>query len=166
MFLLFHILIPFIIVEGYSRAFHKSYHRIYLIIGSLIADFDKILSVLHISSGRGFCHTILFNIIFIVSAFLISRKDKKKYLPFAFGCIVHLILDLPNIPLFWPFFSSQYNMLTHTNYNLFEYIGYFIDLMLKPKVLITETIGAIVLSSFGTYILIRKRGIIKNETNI
>jgi hypothetical protein len=159
MFLLFHILVPFIIVIPLANLMDFNYNKLYLLIGALIADIDKVLSVLHISAGRGYCHSILFSLLFITGAYFISNKSIQKYGPFTFAIIVHLFLDftLPFIrmgtieyliqtPLFFPFCDCN---LSPTSLNLIETIAYFSDILVhRPIVSYTELVSAYILAFY------------------
>jgi len=91
---------------------------------------------LKIINGRGYFHSLLFVFLCFGILFLVSKGNKAVSFPFLIGMLFHLLLDLPHIPLFYPFVSS---------YN-FEYIGnpipfWIRSLLTNPVVQITEIIG-------------------------
>lgn len=171
MFLLFHILVPFIIVIPLAKIMNFGCNKSYLLVGALIADVDKLLSILHISAGRGVCHTILLSVLFITGAYLISHKKIKKYGPFTFGVISHLFLDftlpflktgsmayLVHTPLFFPFCNCDFSP---TSLNLIEIIAYFTDILVhRPIVSYTELVSAYAL---GFYYLLNRIQMSRSE---
>ena len=115
-------------------------NRLALIIGSLFPDFlDKPLSILEISSGRGFSHTLIFVFVSFLFLHLATKGNKAISFPFLIGCIFHLLLDLPYVPLFWPFiryeFPKEDKPIETWMYALFN----------EPIVIITEIIGIVIL---------------------
>ena len=94
---------------------------------------------LNLGSGRGFSHTLLFVIISSLVVYLITRRNFTISFPFFIGNMFHLILDLPEIPIFFPFI--QYD---------FIYIedplgGWLYSLFNDPVILITEITGTLIL---------------------
>ena len=134
MFPLFHIAIPLAIFEiPYIKKKYRI-NRIALIIGSLFPDIvDKSLLFLKLSNGRGFFHTLLFAFLCFGIIFLISRGNKSVSFPFFIGMLIHLILDLPDIPIFYPFI--EYNLSYHGDQDWVH------TLLTDPLVQITEIIG-------------------------
>jgi len=138
MFPLFHIAIPLIIFEiPYIKKKYRV-NRIALLIGSIFPDLaDKGLLFLKLSNGRGFFHTLLFTFICFGIIFLISKGNKSISVPFLIGMLFHLLLDLPYVPLFYPFI--MYN---------FSYQGdpdWVHTLLTSPIVQLTELIGALII---------------------
>ena len=118
MFPLFHLAVPLFISEiPYIR---KKFmiNRFALLFGALIPDIiDKLLYFLGIGPGRYICHSLLFLfgsslIIFLFTLVVKNLKlieiDKNSYtvtFSYLLGISIHFILDLPKIPLFYPFIS-------------------------------------------------------------
>ncbi len=145
MFILFHIFIPLLSLEIFIR-FNKSkdefLHRFSLIIGSILPDLiDKPLSFISEDfGGRGYAHTLIF-LLFVTILTHLLRKDNKITISLLMGLIFHLILDLPNIPLFWPF--QEINLY---NFELYSWIE---TLLHNPLIFFTELfsfIGLIIIS--------------------
>lgn len=112
MFPLFHIAIPLILFEIPLIKKKVKINRFSLIIGALFPDIiDKSFLFLKISSGRGISHTLLFVLIISLTIYLISKRNSAISIPFFVGNFVHLLLDLPYIPLFYPFISYDFSML-------------------------------------------------------
>ena len=94
---------------------------------------------LNLSSGRGISHTILFIALsFIILHIAIKRKSYIS-LPFLIGMVTHLALDLPEVPLFFPFIEYDFLMiedpLSYWFYKLFN----------DPLVYLTEIGGIVIL---------------------
>ncbi|GAH08840.1 unnamed protein product, partial [marine sediment metagenome] len=90
----------------------KRVNRFALIIGSLFPDIlDKTLLFLGLSSGRETFHSLFFIILSFLILFLISKRNVSISFSFFIGTLFHLILDLPDIPLFFPFISYSYEPL-------------------------------------------------------
>ena len=110
MFPFFHIFLPLGILEVFIRispgniSLYGYFTRFWLCIGGLLPDLiDKPLSLLSQStSGRGIGHAPLFTIP-ILSLLLILTKKKSIIYPIIIGNIIHLLLDIPEIPWLWPF---------------------------------------------------------------
>ncbi len=110
-------------------------HRLALLIGSILPDLvDKPLMLLRLENGRGFAHTLLFTIISFLFV-LILFKDKKS-IPFSLliGNLFHLILDLPYVPIFYPFISYDISFEEYPFEKWYEAI-------FNPVILTTELIG-------------------------
>jgi len=111
-----------------------------LIIGSLLPDIiDKSLMFLGLGSGRGFSHTLLFVAVFYAISFLLFKR--KTIIPnsLAIGILFHLLLDLPEIPLFFPFINYQFIYLED------PLGGWLFSLLNDPIVQITEALGILIL---------------------
>jgi membrane-bound metal-dependent hydrolase YbcI (DUF457 family) len=110
------------------------------IIGSLLPDIiDKSLMFLGLGSGRGFSHTLLFVAVFYAISFLLFKR--KTIIPnsLAIGILFHLLLDLPEIPLFFPFINYQFIYLED------PLGGWLFSLLNEPIVQITEALGILIL---------------------
>ncbi len=115
-------------------------NRLVLIIGSMLPDvIDKSILFLRIGSGRGLSHTLLF--VFLISGFLflITKGNRTVSISFLIGLIFHLLLDLPDIPIFYPFIPYDFTMV-HDPFPLWIH-----TLLTEPKVYITEILGSIIL---------------------
>ena len=111
-----------------------------IIIGSLLPDLiDKSLMFLGLGSGRGFSHTLLFVAAFYVIILLLLKG--KTIIPnsLAIGILFHLILDLPEVPLFFPFIDYQFIYLED------PLSAWLISLLNDPIVQITEALGILIL---------------------
>lgn len=119
-----------------------------MIIGALLPDIiDKPLFLLDLGGGRLYSHNLLFVIVSFLIVHFSSKRNKSISLPFLFGLISHLILDLPYVPLFYPFFSYDY-------YYIEEPLTYwFRKLWTDPFVIITEIMGLL----FILFIVIRNK---------
>ena len=96
---------------------------------------DKTLLLLKLSNGRSYFHSFLFVFLSFLVLFLIFKGNKEVSLSFLIGMLFHLLLDLPNIPLFYPFifydFAYTDDPIAHWTTTLFT----------NPIVQITEIIG-------------------------
>ena len=152
MFLFFHIAIPLLVFEIPYIKKKYQVNRIALILGSIIPDIaDKCLSFLRLSNGRGFFHTLLFTFICFGIIFLISKGNKSISVPFLIGMLFHLLIDLPSIPLFYPFiiYDMTYQGEPHWQHTL----------LTDPFVQITEIIGISIIAM----IIINNRLFNRNE---
>ena len=117
-----------------------NFNRISLVIGALLPDIvDKSLLFLGIGSGRGISHTLLFvGVSFIIVHFSFHRK-KSISIPFLIGIVSHLVLDLPEVPLFYPFINYDFIYLD-------DPFGFWLyALFNEPVVYITEGLGLAIL---------------------
>ncbi len=102
--------------------------------------FDKPLEILGLSSGKGIFHTLLFAFTSFLILHLATRGNKSISIPFLIGILLHLPLDEPQVPYFWPFF---YNKFVEIHENPIEYwAGTSLTYL---YVIITEIIGALIL---------------------
>ena len=139
-FLIFHLAIPLLIFEIPKIKDKYEINRFALIIGSLYPDLvDKSLSFFNIGGGRGYAHTILFVLISFVFLFIITKGNKTIYFPFLIGMIMHLLLDMPRVPLFYPFIS--YEIMTYKS----DIEQWLQTLLTNPIVITTEITGVIIL---------------------
>jgi hypothetical protein len=154
MLLIFHFLIPFLICKGllYIKK-DLEIDFMYLFVGSLLADFiDKPLSILGISNGRGIAHTLLFTFT-IFSLIFAYTQETSKILPFLFGQILHLLMDLPMVPLFYPFIKYEWSIISFplsiSSQSLIHcQIGHYISLIFSNSLyLIIELCGVFTFST-------------------
>lgn len=137
---IFHMALPLIIFEIPQIKKKYKVNRFALIIGSMLPDFiDKPLEILGISSGRGYCHTLLFVFTSFMVLYLATRRNKPVSCPFLIGMLIHLLLDTP-APLFYPFISYDF-VEVHENA-----IGHWSNkIMVDLLVISTEIIGIIII---------------------
>ncbi|MFW9902060.1 MAG: metal-dependent hydrolase, partial [Candidatus Thorarchaeota archaeon] len=84
-------------------------NRFSLIIGALLPDIiDKPLFLLNLADGRLLSHNLLFVIVSFLIVHLFTKGNKYVSLPFLIGISSHIILDLPFVPLFYPFISYNF----------------------------------------------------------
>ena len=109
MFPFFHVFIPLILVEIvyylYPKSKNWNFIRFWIILGSIIPDLiDKPLSLLFPDSfsGRGVAHAPFVIIGFLTSIQIIFKKNYVTK-SLGIGIFLHLLLDIPYIPWFWPF---------------------------------------------------------------
>lgn len=146
MFPLLHLAIPMLFFELPQIKETYKVNRYALLIGALFPDIiDKPLQLLNIGGGRAFGHTLLFLIIAFVSLHLLSKGNKSVSIPFLFGMIFHLILDIPYVPLFYPFISYEFPTSDLPAQEL-----WIEKILSDPYVYITEFVGLFIL----IYILI------------
>ena len=109
MFPLFHIFFPLFILElvlllkKNKRNKLEKIQRFWLMLGSILPDLiDKPISIItKLITGRRIAHTPLFLIFLTIFIFILSR-NKWISLSLGFGMIFHLLLDIPEVPWFWP----------------------------------------------------------------
>jgi hypothetical protein len=133
-----------------------------LIIGSLLPDIiDKPVGIAFFpdsfSSGRIFCHSLLFIVpITLVGLYLYKRWTKTWLLVLSFGSFMHLLLDrIWRAPatMFWPFYGSSFETEDLTYWT--ERLLY--GLIRNPQILIPELIGAVILIWFAVVLIYRKK---------
>lgn len=94
---------------------------------------------LKLGSGRGISHTILFILLSFIVLHMATKRKSFISLPFLIGMVTHLILDLPEVPLFFPFIEYDFLMiedpLSYWFYKLFN----------DPLVYLTEIGGILIL---------------------
>ncbi len=140
MFPIFHVAVPLIIFELPLIKKRFEFNRFALIIGSLFPDIiDKFLLLINLGSGRGISHTILFILITFGILHFITKGRKSISIPFLVGMVVHLILDLPEVPLFYPFIMYDFIMIDDP-FGLWLY-----TLFNEPVVYLTEIVGILIL---------------------
>ncbi|MFX0025208.1 MAG: metal-dependent hydrolase [Candidatus Hermodarchaeota archaeon] len=132
--------IPLLIFEFPQIKKNFQFNRFALIIGSLIPDIlDKALMFLGISSGRSYSHTLLFSVVSSVLVFLIIKRSKAISISFFIGNLLHLLLDLPDIPLFFPFISYDFIYIED------PFGFWFYKLLNDPFTYISEIAGLVIL---------------------
>lgn len=124
------------------------FNRLSLVVGSLLADIvDKSLLFMGIGSGRGISHTLLFVLVSFIIVHLAVRGKKSISIPFLIGLLFHLVLDLPEVPLFYPFIDYDFIYIDDP-FGLWLYV-----LFNEPIVSISEGIGLVIL----IFIIIQNR---------
>ena len=135
MFIFFHVAIPLLLYE--ITAFKKALNvqRFSLIVGSMLPDIlEKPLALMHLASGRGIFHApFVWLVIWGTLSLVFKKKDVINGV--CFGSIIHLMLDLPGISLFWPF--VQYNFV----YLEDPLLVWLESLLHNPVVITTEIMG-------------------------
>ena len=116
------------------------FNRLALIIGSILPDLiDKSLMFLGLGSGRGFSHTLLFVAVFYAISFFLLKRETIIPNSLVIGILFHLLLDLPEVPLFFPFIDYQFIYLED------PLSGWLFSLLNDPVVQITEILGILFL---------------------
>lgn len=138
-FPIFHIAIPLIITE-IKFIKQLKINRFYLLIGSILPDIiDKPIAIFGLGSGRSFSHNIFFILISFLLLFFISKRNLNISLSFLLGLIFHILLDLPYIPLFYPF-------IPYDSIIIDDPLSYYVQKILTdPVVIITELTGIVIL---------------------
>ncbi len=122
MFPLFHIAFPLIIFEIPYIKKRVKINRCALIIGAILPDIiDKaLLFIFRLGDGRYICHTLFFLFtsflfVLVINKLLFYTKLSNKInniysipISFLIGTSIHLLLDLPSIPLFFPFMEYEF----------------------------------------------------------
>lgn len=139
-FPIFHVALPLMILEIPVIKNNFSFNRFSLIIGALLPDIvDKSLMFLNLGSGRGISHTLLFVLASFLIVHLITKRNFLISIPFLIGCASHLLLDLPEVPLFFPFINYEF---IYVEDPLNEW---FYTLLNDPLVLFTEISGIVII---------------------
>jgi len=139
-FLIFHVAIPLVIFEIPFIKQKYEFNRLTLIIGALFADLvDKSLMLMGLGTGRGISHTLIFTLVSFSILFLLTKGNKPISLSFLIGSSFHLILDLPEIPLFFPLIMYDYTILED------PFGSWLYTLLNDPLVLTTEIVGITIL---------------------
>ncbi len=94
---------------------------------------------LGLGSGRGYSHTLIF--VAALYAITLLLLKGKTIIPnsLTIGILFHLLLDLPEIPLFFPFINYQFIYLED------PLSGWLFSLLNDPIVQITEALGILFL---------------------
>lgn len=133
-----------------------------LLVGSLLPDIiDKPTGLLlfqdTLSSGRIYCHTLLFLILItIAGTYLYRRHSKTWLLVLAFGTFIHLICDqmwlMPGT-LFWPLYGTAFEKI-----DIARWIpGMLYSLQTNPVTYLPELVGALILIWFAQALLRRRK---------
>jgi len=132
-----------------------------LLIGSLLPDIiDKPLGHVFFrdtfSSGRIFCHTLLFLVLITLVAFYLYRSRRKTWLlAIAFGTLMHLVLDqmwIHSRTLLWPLYGFTFEKI-----DLEHFVEDTLDgLRTNPAVYVPEIIGAGILICF-VWMMVQRR---------
>ena len=94
---------------------------------------------LKLGSGRGISHTILFIMLCFIILHIATKGKSFISLPFLIGMLFHLLLDLPEVPLFYPFIMYDFSILE-------DPFGYWLyKLFNDPLVYLTEIGGILIL---------------------
>ncbi|MHA1471550.1 MAG: metal-dependent hydrolase [Promethearchaeota archaeon] len=140
--------VPLIVFELPLIKKKFGFNRLALIIGSLFPDIiDKSMLFLNLGSGRGISHTILFVVVSFIVLHVATKRNSFVSLPFLIGMATHLLLDLPEVPLFFPFIPYDFLMLEDP-FSFWLYV-----LFNDPLVYLTEISGVLII----LYILIDNR---------
>ena len=124
-----------------------------IIVGALLPDIiDKPIGTVlfrnFFSSGRIFCHTLLFLVILSsVAVYLFKRRGQTWLIALSFGTFMHLILDgmwLTPRTLLWPAYGWAFERENLSNW--LQNILY--TLRTDPSVYLPELVGAIILLGF------------------
>jgi inner membrane protein len=132
-----------------------------LLLGSMLPDIvDKPIGLYlfrdTFSTGRLFCHTLLFLILItIAGAYLYKVRGRFWLLVLAFGTFIHLILDqmwLSSRTFLWPFLGFAFEREDITDWTGKMLRALYTD----PSVYLPEFIGAVILVWF-VLVLVRKK---------
>ena len=136
----FHVAIPLLLFEIPYIKKKFRVNRFALIIGSMFPDImDKTISFLKLAHGRGYFHSLFLVFICFGILFLFTKGNKPVSVSFLFGMLFHLLLDLPGIPLFFPFVQYDFMYVD-------DPIPYWIhSLLTNPIIQITEFFGVLTL---------------------
>ena len=96
---------------------------------------------LNLASGRGISHTILFIVLSFIILHIATKRKNSISLPFLIGLVIHLVLDLPEVPLFFPFIAYEFIMIED------PILHWFYKLFNNPLVLLTEIGGILIILS-------------------
>lgn len=133
-----------------------------VMVGAMLPDlFDKPIGVFlfrdAFSTGRIFCHTLLFLIVIsLAGLYLYKSRGKLWLLILSFGTFIHLILDqmwLSPGTLLWPIYGFTFprDDLSHWTLNMWH------ALQTNPGVYVPEILGAIILVGFVALLAHRKK---------
>lgn len=102
---------------------------------------DKPMLFLSLGSGRGISHTILFILLCFIILHIATKRKSSISLPFLIGMVAHLILDLPEVPLLFPFITYDFVIIEDPLWY------WFYKLFTDPAVYLTEIGGILILIS-------------------
>ena len=141
MFPFFHVFVPLSLITLWgtrNQNFTKNIFAVWaaVSVGALLPDIiDKPLSMLFPESysGRGIMHAPLIVAVVIGAAFILLKHEKPIATAFSVGLISHLLLDLPNIPFFWPITPME---IYHSDIE-----GWILNLITNPIYIASEIVG-------------------------
>lgn len=135
-----------------------------LLIGSLLPDIiDKPVGIFFfreaISSGRIFCHTLLFLFLVTMAGVYLYRSQGRTHLfAVSLGILTHLIFDQmwrnPHT-LFWPFLGLIFDRADVSEW----LIGMYNALLTDPETYLTELAGAIILVWFAITLVLQRKAL-------
>ena len=147
MYPIFHVALPLVFTE-IPKIKNLRPNRLTLIIGTLLPDIiDKSLFLLGYGNGRLFSHNLLFVGISFLILFLFTKRNLRVSIPFLLGLIAHLFMDMPQVPLFYPFLSYEFGIIEE------PFWWWIKNLFTNPLVITTEITGLV----FLFFILIKNR---------
>ncbi len=112
MYPLCHLFVPLLIFEIPKLKNSYKANRLALIIGSLFPDIiDKSIHFINRESGIMYCHNFLFVFLSFLFLHVLSKGKKEISIPFLIGMLIHLALDLPYIPIFYPFIHYEHEII-------------------------------------------------------
>ncbi len=94
-----------------------------------------------LSSGKGIFHTLLFAIIAFLIIHAATKGNLSISIPFLIGILIHLPLDEPQVPYFWPFFSLEFVVISENPIAVWASRASLTYLF----IIITEIVGGIIL---------------------
>jgi hypothetical protein len=100
---------------------------------------DKAILFSGLGSGRYYFHSLLFAFLSFGILFILTKGNKEVSYPFLIGILIHLLLDLPGIPLFYPFI--EYDIVIVDD----PILHWINTLLTDPIVQITEIFGGVCL---------------------
>jgi len=107
------------------------------------------------STGRGYAHSFMFNLVLLLIALILLRYRKSWLLVISLSSIIHLVLDqIWNEPLtlWWPLIGPMPKVATTGWY------AYLVEeLISSPSVYIPEIIGLMVLVLMGARLVMKRR---------
>jgi hypothetical protein len=106
---------------------------------------DKTFLLLNLTNGRWYFHSLSFAIISYLILYLATKGNKEISSLFFIGIMIHLILDLPDVPIFYPFISYEFKRVD-------DPISHWVTTLLtNPIIQVTEITGAILLIFIGIH---------------
>lgn len=103
--------------------------------------------------GRSFSHSLLFLFVSFLIVHFVTKRNKSISLALFTGITAHMILDLPDVPFFYPFISYEFPIVEE------PILYWFIKLFTDPFTLITEITGIL----FIGYIVINNKLYQRND---
>lgn len=125
-----------------------------VLLGAMLPDIiDKPLGAflpITFSSGRLFCHTLLFTLMIALQGLDLYRRGKPWLVTISFGCSIHLILDemwlMPQTFL-WPLYGLSFERWDPSSYVWsVDYGKMIIEWLLRdPQIFVPELVGAAII---------------------